>query len=224
MASSLSFNLQAPRPPSPKETNEDPDRTLRWLSDRIAELYSLDDSEPDPNNITKSTASAYLDIYNAVHSYVIATRCSSRARGGLNGDELYHGLEGAIKNYCQQNREQIDAAPKVLPAYVERWTIFLEVSRRTERLFRFLERHWIRREVDEKTEGIFELRELHLRTWKEEVLGDGSVKIVDAMVQLQQQDQSRMEVEDRRFLEESTASLSQLGLVLSDGSLVAMET
>lgn len=219
MASKLSFNLKAPKPPSREETNANTARTLTWIQDRIAEIYALEHPEQQQGD----DRGAYLDIYNAVHDYTVATR--HPPTGSVGGEELYRSLERGIKAFCQQSLGYLDCAPRVLEAYVKQWTTFKDISKRAARLFQSHERQWLRRQIAEKGEGIYNLQELHLVTWKAEVLGSGSTKILDAMVELQQgvDGSGAQGEESAKLLQECLASLTEVNHELSNGSLVGLK-
>lgn len=227
MSNSLNFNLHAPPPPSYTATKEDPSNTLLWIQNRIAELYSLNHPEPQQNNPTTpppiSNHAAFLNIYNAVNSYITATKTkhgslsAAHARAELSGEDLYRSLERAIRSHCQESSQNVNAATEILPVYLERWTVFVAIRDRVMRLFRDLDRHWISRVRDEKRMEVYSLQDLHLRVWKEEVL-DGEIR--DAVKGLLQRDQAGMRDEGMRVLEGCMASLREVGVEVTEGGLV----
>lgn len=228
MSNPPSLNLHAPPPPSYTDTKQHPNPTLLWIQDRIAELYSLK-QQPESQHNTPTTSSppisnhaAFLNIYNAVNSYITATKAkrgglsAAHARAELSGEDLYRSLEGVIRTYCQESSGDIDAATDILPVYLERWGGFVAIKDRAMRLFRDLDRHWISRVRDEKRMEVYSLQDLHLRIWREEVL-DGEGKVVGAVRRLLLHDEAVMGDDERGLLEGYLASLGEVGVELVDG-------
>ncbi|GIZ48884.1 hypothetical protein CKM354_001192700 [Cercospora kikuchii] len=174
---------QPPKPPSRKETRDNPAPTLAWIEDRIAEIYSVRQIHDQQVNIAQYTLSTYMDTYTAIHEFCTFTKHGRTETGELNGESLYRRLESAIKAYCQeaaavisalQDGESIDrpSVPiAVLSAYSRQRNTFSQICKKVEHMFRFLDRHWIKREVDENKHEVYELRRLHDLIWVQEVLG-----------------------------------------------------
>lgn len=219
--------LQAPSAPSREETVADPQATLQWISNCLAQIYSV------PTPVTADVKrTAYANIYTVVWNYCQTTKDarSSRQTTAATSKDLYSTLEQAIRGYCRKSLERIvagneaNATTKVLSTYTEQWTALFRLSSLVTHLFNPLEDRWIRREIDEaaaapskEQAAPHHIPELHNMVWKEEVL-KGSTKISDAIVDMQHQGQRSKD--DQEALDEILASLSKVGLVLSNGSLV----
>ncbi|PIA96263.1 hypothetical protein CB0940_10720 [Cercospora beticola] len=235
---------QPPKPPSRKETRENPAPTLAWIEDRIAEIYSVRQVHQQHVNIAQYTLSTYMDTYTAIHEFCTFTKHGRTESGELNGESLYRRLESAIKAYCQevaavlsasQGGESIDrpgVPVAVLSAYSRQRNTFSQICKKVEHMFSFLDRHWIKREVDENKHEVYELRRLHDLIWVKEVLGvtwpyqgtpvpHTTTLVVESMKELQQRgenDTASTGSEDG-LVQSVLDTFRSLGLEFVDGDL-----
>jgi hypothetical protein len=225
--------MQAPNAPSHNETAADPQKTLDWISARLAEIYSV---VPTPGR--SIDRAAYSEIYTAIWNYCSAAKEASSSQQIINlrAKQLYSDLEQAIRTHCRDSlaRATKSTVSGTLSAYVEQWTNFLRLSRVVTHLSQLLQDRWIQREIAEAkgaaAEGrqrglqhVFLIPDLHMMIWREEVL-TGSAIILDAIVAMQEQEQDpqKHSEESQRTLADSIASLDKVGLALSDGSFVVL--
>lgn len=179
------------KPPSQKETREDPAPTLSWIDDRLAKLYRSVREGKQPPLLNRDE---YLDLYTAVHSLMIAIlhRRSGKARKDRDGDvdvdyqDLYSTLVRQVRAHCRETRAAILAASsadgadevtarRLIAECNTRWSAFVQLAGVVANVMQYLERHWVIRELDERKGkgdkgGIYLLRELHEVVWREEVL------------------------------------------------------
>ncbi|PPJ52137.1 hypothetical protein CBER1_10238 [Cercospora berteroae] len=235
---------QPSKPPSRKETRDDPAPTLAWIEDRIAEICSVRQIHHQHVNIAKYTLSAYMDTYTAIHEFCTFTKHGRTASGELNGESLYKRLEAAIKAYCQgvvavisasQSGESIDVPSvpvAVLSAYSRQRDIFSQICKKVEHMFSFLDRHWIKREVDENKHEVYELRRLHDLIWVKEILGvtwpyqgtpvpPTNFLVVESMRELQQygENDTNSTGSNEDLVQSVLDTFSSLGLEFVDGGL-----
>lgn len=219
-------NKWASNAPSRKETAADPEKTLQWISDRLAEIYSVPTVKTQDIDRT-----AYLSIYSAVWAYCNVTIDAGRRQYPVDGQDLYSILERAIQAYCQGSLAYITAtkpAAGTLSAYVEQWAAFLHLSGLVAHLFQPLESHWIRREVAEAARHSSQVQvrvrhipELHITIWRERVVGD-CPEILNALEEMGKSWGTPGD-HDKEIFNSVKASLGKVGLVLRDGSLVVVD-
>lgn len=235
---------QPSKPPSRKETRDNPATTLAWIEDRIAEIYSIRQIHDQHVNIAQYTLSTYMDTYTAIHEFCTFTKGDRTESGELNGESLYRRLESAIKAYCQgvvavisasQDGESIGrpgVPVAVLSAYSRQRNIFSQIRKKVEHMFSFLDRHWIKREVDENKHEVYELRRLHDLIWVKEVLGvtwpyqgtpepHTTTLVVESMKKLQQCDKNDTTSNDSNddLVQSVLDTFRSLGLEFVDGGL-----
>lgn len=235
---------QPPKPPSRKETRDNPAPTLAWIEDRIAEIYSVRQIHDQQVNIAQYSLSTYMDTYTAIHEFCTFTKHGRTESGELNGESLYRRLESAIKAYCQEvvavfsalkGGESIDVPSvpvAVLSAYSRQRNTFSQIRKKVEHMFRFLDRHWIKREVDENKHEVYELRRLHDLIWVKEVLGvtwpyqgtpepQTATLVVESMKELQQhgENHTTSKGSNEDLVQSVLGTFSSLGLEFVDGGL-----
>lgn len=214
--------------PSREETAANPTETLKWLSDRLTEIYTVAASPTK-----KFNRAAYSNVYTAVWNFCHVTNDARTAQNVsvVNAKDLYAIVEKAIQTYCRESLNRVETAgdedSKILSAYTEQWAAFLQLTSLMTHLLQPLEDRWIRREIAEvksgETSHIYHVPQLHMMAWKAEILTT-SEKLRGAMVSMQQKErESGSESEEsKKLFEASISSLSKVGLALSEGSFVAV--
>lgn len=124
----------------------------------------------------------YADIYKAMHNFCNAANSFQRGLRvpvpGPHTGDLYRRLEQIVKDHCVQIRRKIfpldlrtaETARAGIRMYLAHSQRFKDLVNRVAHLLGYLETNWITREIDGGREDLLLLSELHLRSWREEVL------------------------------------------------------
>jgi cullin 1 len=165
----------------------------------------------------------YIRLYTLVHDHCVSCKKNNhtndqtngrRHRGAhLMGEELYRFLDDYLKQHLRSvHAIIIDQAPdEILDLYTEQWSRYVAAAKYNEHLFRFLERHWVRRELDEGKSGILEIYPLHLARWKELIIENEDVPVIDVLKVELEKDKAGVEAASIR-IEQVTESLAALGI------------
>jgi hypothetical protein len=176
--------LEFPKPPSFKDTQNDPAATLAWLEENISTIYVAGRtplaSQDKPPILARS---AYLSLYTTAHNYCEITKHARSTKCGdpkpLSGEDLYNCLEKIIRRHCTEVVARLsmpltaESTPAVtmIQEYLAQWNMLTQhLAPLVTHLLRHLERHCIQRWLDEKRKDVYLIRDLHTVIWKEEIL------------------------------------------------------
>lgn len=222
---------QRQKSPSRAHRSKDSAQTFTWIEDRLSEIYAGTRNSAQPVELAPKD---YLAIYNAVHSFCVATKClDGRKNSGQvpNAESLYRCLERDAKRYCIETRGVILAsacendknhsARGLVQEYLAQWSKYARLATLVANSMRFQDRHWIKRTVDEgNIKDVHSIQDLHKIAWKEGVLrvsasetdvANGAGEIVKAVKTLCERVDSGDE-SDRELLEVVTSSWASLAL------------
>ncbi|GAB1742566.1 hypothetical protein NU219Hw_g8107t1 [Hortaea werneckii] len=167
-----------PKPPAETELMTDSTTTFDWITDRLSDFYASAQSAPD--GVPVISHRLYADVYNVMYNFCSAANSLQgelRVPGPDTGD-LYHRLEQIIRDHCVQIRTQVfpldlstvETARAGIRTYLTQLQRFKDLANRVAHLVRCLETNWIRREIDAGTKDLLFLRDIHRRSWREDVL------------------------------------------------------
>ncbi|KAI7154039.1 hypothetical protein KC349_g7941 [Hortaea werneckii] len=176
---------QPPKPPTEDELKTDSTTTFDWITDRLSELYASARSAPD--GIPVISHRLHTDIYMGMYKFCGAANSfkgDSRVPGPHTGD-LYHRLEQIVRDHCVKIRMQVfpldlskaETARAGIQMYLAHLRRFKDLANRVAHLARYLETDWIRREIEAGTKDLLFLRDIHRRSWREDMLQCGKESV-----------------------------------------------